>query len=83
MGCFYEKNNCLVINQLDFIQSYNDDLASFSFFNEPSKIIGINRDFIQKSNPGFIKLNNQKTLLIDSVKTWFLDSISLRVASQE
>ena len=57
---FYEKNNCLVINQLDCIQSYNDGLVSFSFFNEPSKIIEINRDFIQNSNPGFIKLNRQK-----------------------
>ena len=54
LSCFYEKNNCLVINQLNCIQSYNYDLASFSFFNEPSKIIGINRDFIQKLNPGFI-----------------------------
>ena len=48
LSYFYEKHNCLVINQLDCIQSHNDDLASFSFFNEPSKIIRINQDFIQK-----------------------------------
>ena len=42
---------------------------AFHFFNEPSKIIGINRDFIQKSNPGFIKSNLQNKILIDSVKT--------------
>ena len=59
LSCFYDKNNCLIINLLDCIQSYND-LTSFSFFNEPSKIIGINRDFIQKSNPEFIKSNRQK-----------------------
>ena len=64
LSCFYKKNNCLVINQLDSFQSYNDGLASFSFFNEPSKIIGINRDFIQKSNPGFIESNRQINYLL-------------------
>ena len=73
LSCFYEKNNCLVINQLDCIQSYNDDLASFSFFYERSKIIGINRDFIQKSNSGFIKSNRNKTTL------WFNINLILRL----
>ena len=84
LSWFYEKSNTLVINQHDCILSNNDDLASFTFFfNEPSKIIGINQDFIKNSNPGFIKSNRQNKLLIDSVEIWFLASISLSVASHE
>ena len=84
LSCFYEKNNCLVINQLNCIQIYNDDLSSILFFlmNQVKLLESIDI-LIQKSNPGFIKSNRQKKLLIDSAKTWFLDSIILSVASQE
>ena len=84
LSCFYEKNNCLVINQLDCIQIYNDDLSSIPFFlmNQVKLLESIDI-LIQNQIQDLLNQIVKKKLLIDSAKTWFLDSIILSVASQE